>query len=181
MEQSENLTALCKEALKLCKTVTLHHNSIINALARNGVSTIEEFKQTSVDCIKRFRTIGSAKMKVIYKMRELLSLGNPEEANKPESQPENPGDLTKREIEVILKIAKRVGKDRDGDILHFYVQEDQNIATVLSPLGPVYHRGKLEPSEKAINMLNWPKEGYPVEKVEERDGGIAFTIDTTPK
>ena len=128
MEQSENLTALCKEALKLCKTVTLHHNSIINALARNGVSTIEEFKQTSVDCIKRFRTIGSAKMKVIYKMRELLSLGNPEEANKPESQPENqpenPGDLTKREIEVILKIAKRVGKDRDGDILHFYVQED---------------------------------------------------------
>ena len=33
----------------------------------------------------------------------------------------------------------------------------------------------------AAYLKRWPKEGYPVTKVEEQDGGIAFTVDTTPK
>jgi len=34
-------------------------------------------------------------------------------------------------------------------------------------------------TDEVIN--NWPEGGYPVTKVEERDGGIAFTVDTTSK
>ena len=46
----------------------------------------------------------------------------------------------------------------------------------------VYTFDNLSITEGIVAYLKrWPKEGYPVTKVEERDGGIAFTVDTNPK
>lgn len=41
--------------------------------------------------------------------------------------------LTKEETVIILGIAKRAGKDRDGDILRFFVEEDKEIVHLIQP------------------------------------------------
>lgn len=39
--------------------------------------------------------------------------------------------LTPEELDVILRIADRVGKDRDGDILRFFVKSDANLTSIM--------------------------------------------------
>lgn len=39
-------------------------------------------------------------------------------------------ELTAEEIITILEVARRAGKDRDGDILHLYVHQDHGIVLV---------------------------------------------------
>jgi hypothetical protein len=39
--------------------------------------------------------------------------------------------LTEQEKTVIVEIAKRKGCDRDGDIISFFVKEDENLARVI--------------------------------------------------
>jgi len=107
--------------------------------------------------------------------------------------------LTDEETAVVLKIAKRAGKDRDGDILHIYVQDDHGIAKLIlwvpelvSGIDPtLYPRPPFIPADDcdspvyiddfAQELVKWPKQGYLVTKVEERDGGIEFTVDTNSK
>lgn len=80
MEESQELTCLCRKALDSLTGTTefgqLWQNVpctlIVNPLLRNRIRTIDDFKETSVENIKRFRMIGTGKMKVIYRMRELL-------------------------------------------------------------------------------------------------------------
>jgi len=40
-------------------------------------------------------------------------------------------ELTREEQDVIIAISKRVGCDRDGDILSFFVKEDEGISSLI--------------------------------------------------
>lgn len=40
-------------------------------------------------------------------------------------------ELTKEETDVLLAIAKRTAIDRDGDILRFFIKEDEDIVQLL--------------------------------------------------
>jgi len=43
-----------------------------------------------------------------------------------------PGELTEQERKLILEIANQNGCDRDGDIISFFVKEDQNVVTIVN-------------------------------------------------
>ena len=71
-------------------------------------------------------------------------------------------NLTEEETAMILGIARRFGKDRDGDTLTFYVQVDPHLGKLVwSPdlFGPMNLRTVLEvpKHKKRKSFLSWLK------------------------
>lgn len=66
------LYSLCSEAMRILNVTSVPEKSILNALARRDVSTIQKLKDADLETISTFRCIGAVRLGIIMKMKELL-------------------------------------------------------------------------------------------------------------
>lgn len=67
-----SLYAVCSEAIQILNVNSVPESSIINTLARNGISTFQSLRETPIDKISMFRTFGDVRLGIVIKMKELI-------------------------------------------------------------------------------------------------------------
>lgn len=67
-----SLYSVCSEAIRILNVNSVPETSIINALARRGVETIQKLKETDINQISNFRCIGTVRLGIISKMKDLI-------------------------------------------------------------------------------------------------------------
>lgn len=67
-----SLYSVCSEAIRILNVNSVPETSIINALARRGVETIQKLKETDINQISNFRCIGPIRLGIISKMKDLI-------------------------------------------------------------------------------------------------------------
>lgn len=67
-----SLYSVCSEAIRILNVNSVPESSIVNPLARNGIATIQKLKETDIDQISNFRCIGSIRLGIILKMKDIV-------------------------------------------------------------------------------------------------------------
>ena len=67
-----SLYSVCSEAIQILNINSIPESSIINTLARNGISTIQSLRETPIDKISMFRYFGNVRLGIAIKMKELI-------------------------------------------------------------------------------------------------------------
>lgn len=67
-----SLYSVCSEAIRTLNVTSVPEISIINTLARNNISTIQNLRETPIDKISTFRTFGDVRLGIVIRMKKII-------------------------------------------------------------------------------------------------------------